>query len=67
MNTLLLQIFGPLQAFGDEFSQFGTRKTNLHPTKSFGVGLIATVMGRSRRETATRVSRDGGNRCRRTL
>jgi len=57
MNTLLLQIFGPLQAFGDEFSQFGTRKTNLHPTKSFGVGLIATVMGRSRRDPIEDLSR----------
>ena len=49
MNTLLLRLAGPLQAWGS-FSKFNVRSTEREPTKSGVLGMIASAMGRSRDE-----------------
>lgn len=47
MSVLLLQLAGPLQAWGDS-SRFTRRETRREPTKSGVVGLLASALGRSR-------------------
>ena len=50
MNTLLLRLAGPLQAWGST-GKFNTRYTDREPTKSGVIGMIASSMGRSRDES----------------
>lgn len=45
--TLLLQLAGPLQSWGSD-SHFEIRRTELIPTKSGIVGMIAAALGRKR-------------------
>src|SRR5690606_11621906 len=45
--TLLLRLVGPMQSWGSR-SRFLSRDTNLEPTKSGVLGLIAAALGRSR-------------------
>lgn len=47
METLLLRLAGPLQAWGTA-SKFNRRTTGREPTKSGVIGLIAAALGRSR-------------------
>ncbi|APT93240.1 CRISPR-associated protein Cas5 [Corynebacterium phocae] len=47
MSVLLLQLSGPLQAWGDS-SRFVHRETRKEPTKSGIVGLLAAAQGRPR-------------------
>jgi CRISPR system Cascade subunit CasD len=47
MSTLLLRLAGPMQAWGSS-SRFSNRMTELEPTKSGVIGLIAAAMGRRR-------------------
>ncbi|AKK06789.1 CRISPR-associated protein Cas5 [Corynebacterium mustelae] len=47
MSTLLLQLSGPLQAWGDS-SRFAYRTTRREPTKSGVIGLLAAAQGRER-------------------
>ena len=47
MNTLLLQLVGPMQSWGTQ-SRFSVRDTGLEPSKSGVVGLLASALGRSR-------------------
>lgn len=47
MTTLLIQLAGPLQSWGSH-SRFSTRATELAPTKSGVVGLVAAALGRDR-------------------
>lgn len=51
MKTLLLKLSGPLQSWGTS-SHFETRQTDLYPSKSAIVGLLASSMGIRRDETA---------------
>jgi CRISPR system Cascade subunit CasD len=50
MPTLLLRLAGPLQAWGSD-SKFNVRRTELFPTKSGIIGMIASALGRSREES----------------
>ncbi|MEY9842075.1 type I-E CRISPR-associated protein Cas5/CasD [Streptacidiphilus sp. EB103A] len=47
MPTLLLRLDGPMQAWGSS-SMFEQRATDLHPTKSGIIGLLAAALGRPR-------------------
>lgn len=47
MSTLVLELSGPLQAWGNE-SRFVRRDTRMLPTKSGVVGLLAAALGRRR-------------------
>lgn len=47
MTTLLLNLFGPQQAWGDS-SRFTQRHTRPEPTKSGILGLLAAALGRRR-------------------
>ena len=47
MTTLLLNLFGPQQAWGDS-SRFTQRHTRPEPTKSGVLGLLAAALGRRR-------------------
>ena len=47
MSVLLLQLAGPMQAWGDS-SRFTRRETRREPTKSGVVGLLASALGRTR-------------------
>lgn len=47
MSTLILTLGGPLQSWGAE-SKFNHHRTNMEPTKSGVVGMIASALGRSR-------------------
>lgn len=47
MSTLVLQLSGPLQAWGDR-SRFVRRETRSLPTKSGVIGLLAAAQGRRR-------------------
>lgn len=47
MRTLLLQLAGPLQAWGDS-SRFTERRTRREPTKSGVLGMLAAAQGRRR-------------------
>ena len=47
MTTLLIELAGPQQAWGSR-SRFATRATELAPTKSGVVGLIASALGLER-------------------
>ncbi|MGV9609389.1 type I-E CRISPR-associated protein Cas5/CasD [Streptomyces sp. NPDC003631] len=49
MNGLLLHLSAPMQAWGAD-SQFGTRLTHPHPTRSGLTGLLACTLGRTRGE-----------------
>ena len=47
MPTLLLRLAAPLQAWGTS-SQFEIRSTDMYPSKSGVIGLLASALGRSR-------------------
>jgi CRISPR system Cascade subunit CasD len=47
MNTLLLRLAGPMQAWGTQ-SRFTHRDTGLEPSKSGVVGLLCAALGRPR-------------------
>lgn len=49
MSTLLLELSGPLQAWGSD-SRFVRRETRMLPTKSGVIGLLAAAQGRRRTE-----------------
>ncbi|WP_280115928.1 type I-E CRISPR-associated protein Cas5/CasD [Dolosigranulum pigrum] len=49
MKTILLKFSSPLQSWGTS-SNFETRETDHHPSKSAVVGLIAGSMGLSRED-----------------
>jgi len=49
MKTILLKLAGPLQSWGTE-SRFETRHTDLHPSKSAIIGLVAACFGYRRHE-----------------
>ena len=49
MKTLLLKFAGPLQAWGTD-SHFETRQTDLHPSKSAVIGILAASFGYRRDE-----------------
>lgn len=49
MKTILLKFAGPLQSWGTE-SNFETRYTDLHPSKSGVIGMIAASLGYRRHE-----------------
>ena len=49
MSVLLLQLAGPMQAWGDS-SRFVRRNTNKEPTKSGVIGLLAAAQGRNRED-----------------
>lgn len=50
MATLLLQLAGPLQSWGTR-SRFDHRDTELEPSKSGVIGLLACALGRGRDES----------------
>jgi CRISPR system Cascade subunit CasD len=50
MNTLLLRLAAPMQAWGSD-SKFSQRGTNREPTKSGVIGLLACALGRRRTES----------------
>src|SRR5690554_858091 len=50
--TLLIRLVGPQQSWGTS-SRFDYRDTELAPTKSGVVGLLAAALGRSRDEDVT--------------
>jgi CRISPR system Cascade subunit CasD len=67
MTTLLIQLVGPMQAWGTQ-SRYGVRDTGLEPSKSGVVGLLAAALGRPRHydmsdlarlRMAVRVDREG--------
>lgn len=47
MNTLLLRLVGPMQAWGVQ-SQYKERDTELEPSKSGVIGLLCAALGRER-------------------
>ena len=47
MNTLLLRLAAPMQAWGAD-SDFETRRTLPYPTKSGVIGMLSSALGRSR-------------------
>lgn len=47
MDTLLLQLIGPMQSWGVQ-SRFGVRDTGLEPSKSGVIGLLCAALGRPR-------------------
>lgn len=47
MTVLLMQLYGPLQSYGSS-SKFTVRDTELWPTKSAVVGMLAAAEGRQR-------------------
>jgi CRISPR system Cascade subunit CasD len=47
-NTLFLRLEGPLQAWGDQESEFLVRRTADAPTKSGVIGLLCAALGVSR-------------------
>src|SRR5690625_542402 len=49
MKTILMKLSGPLQSWGTG-SHFETRHTDLHPSKSAIIGMIAASMGLRRDE-----------------
>ena len=49
MKTILLKFSGPLQSWGTN-SHFETRHTDLYPSKSAVIGLIAGCLGYRRTE-----------------
>lgn len=49
MPSLLLNLSGPLQSWGDE-SRFVRRETRMLPTKSGIIGMLAAALGRRRTE-----------------
>jgi len=53
VSTLLLELAGPMQAWGSR-SRFATRATELAPTKSGVIGLIAAALGMERTSSLER-------------
>jgi len=51
VSTVLLRLIGPLQSWGIQ-SRFGDRDTQLEPTKSGVIGIIAAALGMSRDDDA---------------
>ncbi|MFC6356065.1 type I-E CRISPR-associated protein Cas5/CasD [Luethyella okanaganae] len=49
MSTLLIELTGPMQSWGSR-SRFSTRATEMAPTKSGVIGLIAAALGMDRSE-----------------
>lgn len=52
MTTLLLRLAGPMQSWGSS-SRFSSRHTELAPTKSGVLGLVASAQGRRRTDEVT--------------
>lgn len=52
MNTLLLRLAGPMQAWGTQ-SRFTIRDTGLEPSKSGVIGLLCAALGKPRDEAHT--------------
>lgn len=52
MNTLLMRLAGPLQAWGSS-SRFAYRKTEVAPTKSGVIGMLAAARGLRRTDPLT--------------
>lgn len=50
MSTLLLRLAAPIQSWGVS-SKFNRRMSNLEPTRSGVIGLVAAAMGRGREES----------------
>lgn len=55
MDTLLIRLEGPLQAWGTQESKFVIRRTAEAPTKSGVIGLLCAALGLSRREAESRL------------
>lgn len=53
MHTLLIELAGPQQAWGSR-SRFATRATELAPTRSGVIGLVAAALGLARTEPLDR-------------
>ncbi|MFT3797942.1 type I-E CRISPR-associated protein Cas5/CasD [Microbacterium sp.] len=53
MSTLLIELAGPQQAWGSR-SRFATRATELAPTRSGVIGLVAAALGLARTEPLDR-------------
>ena len=49
MNTLIIPLVGPMQAWGSR-SRFDDRDTHIAPTKSAVLGLVCSALGRRRDE-----------------
>ena len=49
MKTILLKFAGPMQSWGTD-SHFNSRHTDLHPSKSAVLGLVAAALGWQRNE-----------------
>ena len=49
MSTLLLRLAAPMQSWGIS-SKFDRRTTNMEPTRSGVIGMLAAAMGLSREE-----------------
>jgi CRISPR system Cascade subunit CasD len=71
MKALLLRLEAPLQAWGTQ-SRFSERDTQLEPSKSGVIGILAAALGRRRHEPvddladlamAVRVDREGRKMC----
>ncbi|HNY27706.1 MAG TPA: type I-E CRISPR-associated protein Cas5/CasD [Candidatus Sumerlaeota bacterium] len=52
VQTLFLRLEGPLQAWGDQESKFGVRRSGEAPTKSGVIGLLCAALGVPRSEAA---------------
>lgn len=55
MNTLLIELAGPQQSWGSS-SRFATRATDLAPTKSGVIGLLAAAIGLQRTDSLTELN-----------
>ena len=53
MKTLLLKLSGPMQSWGTS-SHFNTRHTDLYPSKSAIIGMLAASLGYRRDENTIR-------------
>lgn len=51
MNTVVLRLIGPLQAWGVQ-SRFGIRDTQMEPSKSGVIGIVAAALGMARTDDA---------------
>jgi CRISPR system Cascade subunit CasD len=55
MTTLVMELAGPLQSWGTS-SRFQQRATDLRPSKSGVIGMIAAALGRSREDDVSDLS-----------
>jgi CRISPR system Cascade subunit CasD len=51
VSTVILRLIGPLQSWGIQ-SRFGNRDTQLEPTKSGVIGIVAAALGMQREDDA---------------